>query len=299
MILDLPKLAKTLEDAVRSFSDVAVVGISGGIDSAVVASVATAALGAKNVFVVSMPFDDSDRKTFNSRSAELAAALGAQHLVVEIGTATNALLRSFGKEYPAKSGQNSELHPLTRGNTRARMRMATLYALASELGYRFHEAHYSPGTGAPEQASPLGHRVRVLGTGNASEDLIGYDTKGGDALADLFIIGDLFKSEVYQLGQHYNVPQSILAAVPSAGLYPDQTDHAELGYSYDELEPALRALHKIIARGTQDKDVNPGLPEFVDVRADTAQFVVARFIANAHKHRAPAIVQVRASGLVS
>ena len=98
--------------------------------------------------------------------------------------------------------------------------MATLYALAGEITYKLQEeqvthAHINPTRGQVFTSK----RVRVMGTGNASEDLIGYDTKGGDALADLFVIGDLFKSEVYQLAKHYGVPKSIIMATPSAGLY--------------------------------------------------------------------------------
>ena len=129
----------------------------------------------------------------------------------------------------------------------------TLYALAGELSYRFGQTLYSPGA-KTEKTQAISKRVRVLGTGNASEDLIGYDTKGGDALADLFVIGDLFKSEVYQLAEFYKVPKSILTAAPSAGLYEGQTDQDELGFGYDELEPALASLHRVLARGVSASD---------------------------------------------
>lgn len=289
MIRDVPGLARHLESALRSEADVAVVGVSGGVDSAVVASISVAALGKQNVYVVSMPYDDADRHTFNSRSAELANFLGSHHLVVSIGSAVDALMKSFGTEFEKK--EKGELHRLTHGNTRARMRMTTLYALAGELSYRF-SASSNPVRGEVF----AGTRVRVIGTGNASEDLIGYDTKGGDALADFFVIGDLFKSEVYQLARHYKVPQSILNAPPSAGLYPGQTDEQELGFSYDELEGALNALHKALAKGVADADLAVTLSEFSDIETAKAQFVISRFRANAHKHRAPKLAQVRDSG---
>lgn len=305
MILNLPSLAKKLEAAISDFTDIAIVGTSGGVDSSVVAAIAVAALGKEQVYLVSMPYDTHDRETFNRRSLELAQSLGTHHLVIDIALATWSLLDAVTQGSSEKAELGGELHRLTLGNTRARMRMAALYALSGELAYRYHQPLYAPGaeqTSDQEKAmhsKGLFKRVRVLGTGNASEDLIGYDTKGGDALADLFVIGDLFKSEVYQLGQHYNLPRSILEAVPSAGLYPGQTDQDELGYSYDELEPALRGLHQALSRGIADGDLKVELTEFQGVDVDKAKFVIERFQANAHKHRAPAVVIVRGSGLVA
>ena len=273
MIKDLKALAESLESAVQSFTDVAIIGVSGGVDSATVASVCVAALGKENVYLVSMPYNGTDLETFNSRSGELADFLQANHFVVPIASAVDGLNSELSKVFSDK-----ELHRLTSGNSRARVRMAVLYGISGELSL-------SGALGA--------QRVRVMGTGNASEDLIGYDTKGGDALADLFVIGDLFKSEVYQLARYYQVPESILNAVPSAGLYEGQTDEQELGYTYDDLEPALAALHECISRGVKDQELSAALPEFADVSNELAKFVVGRFLAHAHKHRAPKVVQVR------
>jgi NAD+ synthetase len=132
-----------------------------------------------------------------------------------------------------------------------------------------------------------------MGTGHLSEDLIGYDTKGGDALADIFILAEFTKSEVYQLARFYNVPASILDAVPSAGLYHGQTDEEELGHTYEVLEPATLALYHLLKRGIPDSEIAPNRPEFAGLNPIHVEFVVGRFLANAHKHRAPAIVQIR------
>lgn len=300
MLSNIEAAAALLEREVKAFADIAVVGISGGVDSAVVASICSEALGPKNVYCLSMPYDDLDTSTFNMRSAELAAKLGVHHLVLPVGPATDAAISVLDKAVGSLSELGSysgSLHRLTQGNSRARMRMLYLYGLAGELSYRFEEAarkkHVSPVRG-----EAFGKRVRVMGTGNASEDLIGYDTKGGDALADLFVIGDLFKSEVYQLAKYYEVPSSIIEAAPSAGLYEGQTDKQELGYSYEELEPALSALHDALRRGAADAELAVTLEEFRDVDRPSADFVIRRFKANAHKHRAPKVVQLRHTELV-
>lgn len=298
MLTNVDGITKKLETAVREFTDVAVVGVSGGVDSAVVASICVAALGADRVFLVSMPYNETDEATFNARSDELAEGLRANHIVVHIGIITDVLLDSLRAAFREKGKAEEQLHRLTCGNSRARVRMSVLYGIAGELSYRFGQQLYSP---AAEIISPPmnpGKRVRVIGTGNASEDLIGYDTKGGDALADLFVIGDLFKSEVYQLAKYYKVPKSIIDAVPSAGLYEGQTDEGELGYTYDQLELALTALHRALRRGVKDEQLSPALEEFRGVELKQANFVITRFLANAHKHRATKVVEIRGSELV-
>ncbi|GEM_PF-202229 len=298
MITKIDALAKHLEQQVRGFCDTAVVGISGGVDSAVVASICCAALGPKSTYLVSMPYGELDEKTFNLRSAELADQLGAHHLVIPIGKATDTIVGGFQNSFETLIDHKVELHLLTTGNTRSRIRMTTLYALAGELTYRSQVEKIPHNQVSGLRGQIFTKRVRVMGTGNASEDLIGYDTKGGDALADLFVIGDLFKSEVYQLARFYGVPQSIIFAPPSAGLYEGQTDQAELGWSYEELEPAASALHFALRRGVKDEELNSKLEEFTQVDKRAAEFVIARFKANAHKHRAPVVIQVRHTELV-
>ena len=285
MLTQVEHVAALLEKEVKDFCEIAVLGISGGVDSAVVASICTSVLGPNNVYLVSMPYGDTDRATFNARSTELADKLGANHLVVPIGIASDELISSMTKSFSSHTGKSEDLDKMTTGSNRSRMRMAVLYALCAELGYR-------------ESRTDKPKRARVIGTGNASEDLIGYETKDGDALADLFVIGDLFKSEVYQLAKHYEVPSSILEAPPSAGLYEGQTDAEELGFTYVELEPALSALHRVISRGLSDEEINPLLPDFEKVDPKTASFVVTRFLANAHKHRAPKVATLRHTDFV-
>ena len=272
MILNVPEVAAHLEQSVRSFTDIAVVGISGGIDSSVVASVCIAALGHDNVCLVSMPFDQIDLESFNARSAELAARLGAPHHVVSVGEMTRL------SEQALEQVLGPDLNLLTRANMRPRMRMNILYSISGELGYR------------------SGRRVRVMGTGHLSEDLIGYDTKGGDALCDIFILSDLVKSEVYQLAAHYDIPRSIVDAAPSAGLYDGQTDKDELGYDYDELEAPTLVLYGLLRTGVSIETIRASDAAFDGLDPALSEFVVNRYRRNAHKHEAPATVSTRREG---
>jgi NAD+ synthase len=130
-----------------------------------------------------------------------------------------------------------------------------------------------------------GRRVRVIGTGNLSEDFIGYDTKGGDALADLFPIGELFKSEVYQLLEHFRdlgtIGEENINRVPSAGLEAGQTDAGDLGYGYDEMEDAVR-----FCLANCDDMPADGLDKIT-------QFVWERHRRHSHKHEAPPVLSLR------
>jgi NAD+ synthase len=272
MILELPAVTEHLETEVKAFTDIAVVGVSGGIDSSVVASICVRALGRENVHLVSMPYDEVDIASFNARSLELADKLGAPHHVVGVGAMTSVV------ESALEGVFGDDLHRLTRANVRPRVRMNVLYSLCGELGFQ------------------TGRRARVMGTGHLSEDLIGYDTKGGDALCDIFILSDLVKSEVYQLAAHYDVPGSIVEAVPSAGLYQGQTDEQELGHTYAALEESTLVLHGLLRNSTPLDQITASLPAFAGIDPVLADFVVTRYKLNFHKHEAPATVDSRRPG---
>ena len=269
MITDVVAVAEYLEKSVRDFTDIAVIGVSGGIDSSVVAAICTAALGKQNTHLVSMPYDHVDLASFNARSKEVAEKLGAKHYVISIGESTKQT------EATLEAALGKDLAVLTRANVRPRLRMNILYSLSGELGIRTKK------------------RARVMGTGHLSEDLVGYDTKGGDALADLFILSDLVKSEVYQLAAHYKTPQSVVDAEPSAGLYPGQTDKGELGYDYYELEAPTLALFKLIQSGLRPEQIDAENPVFKGLDPERSKFVVSRYKLHYHKHQAPATVSCR------
>lgn len=252
MIKDVDGLVKKVTELIREQCDVAVVGLSGGADSTLVACLCIKALGKENVHGIHMPYNHVDASTFNSQSVALAKHLGVENIKVDIGGAVDML-----------AGQFSHISQLNQGNMRSRMRMVSLYTVCCIL----NEA--------------TGLRARVIGTGNLSEDLIGYDTKGGDALCDFFPIGSLLKSEVYQLLEHFVseglIEESMINRTPSAGLWDGQTDEDELGYTYAEMEPHV--LNGLV--GTWDLD-DP-----------VSKFVYDMHFANKHKHEAPPAFQLR------
>jgi len=188
--------------------DGAVVGLSGGIDSATVAHLAVDALGADAVRGLVLPGTVSADE--NMSDAELVAdELGIAYDLVPIGGMIDAVLDGF----PEVSDDTVAI-----GNARARMRAVCTYLVAN------HEERL------------------VLGTGNRSEALVGYFTKYGDGAVDCHPIGNLYKVQVRQLARSLGVPEAIVEKPPTAGLWAGQTDEDELGLSYDDLDPIL-ALH--------------------------------------------------------
>jgi NAD+ synthase len=190
-----------------------VVGISGGVDSAV-----TSALCAKtglDVLCVEMPIHQAPSHV--SRAQEHIANLKQQYKNVNSERANlTPVFESFRTAVPSFSDE--AILNLSLANTRARLRMTTLYYFAGL------------------------HRLLVAGTGNKVEDFgVGFYTKYGDGGVDLSPIADLMKSEVFLLGKHLGVTDSILNAKPTDGLFgDDRSDEDQLGASYDEFEWAMR-----------------------------------------------------------
>ncbi len=189
-----------------------VIGVSGGIDSAVAS--ALAARTGLPLLVVEMPIHQSPDQVARARAH--IAFLKARHAAVESVevelTATFDRLVAALPENPAGSG-----HEMALVNTRARLRMTTLYYFAGRDG------------------------LLVVGTGNKVEDFgIGFFTKYGDGGVDLSPIADLTKTEVYELGRALGVNEAILSAAPTDGLWgDDRTDEDQIGASYPELEWAM------------------------------------------------------------
>lgn len=189
-----------------------VVGISGGVDSAVTSTLC-AQTGMK-VLCVEMPIHQAQSQV--SRGREHIDRLKERFPNVESAEVDlTAVFEGFKKQVPPHSNE-AQLH-LSLANTRARLRMTTLYYLAGI------------------------HGLLVAGTGNKVEDFgVGFFTKYGDGGVDLSPIADLMKSDVYTLGQYLDIPGSILKAAPTDGLFgDDRTDEDQLGASYDELEWAM------------------------------------------------------------
>jgi NAD+ synthase len=181
-----------------------VVGLSGGIDSSVVAALSKRALG-DNVLGLIMPCEN---KSIDEEHALLVASqLNLKTERIPLDSAYKKLLDTF------PSGNK-----LAVANLKPRLRMLTLYYFANNLNYL------------------------VAGTGNKSEIMVGYFTKYGDGGVDILPIGGLLKTEVRELAKELKIPAEILNRVPTAGLWQEQTDEGELGITYEDLDNVLKAL---------------------------------------------------------
>jgi NAD+ synthase len=198
-------LRETVEDA---GAERCVLGLSGGIDSTTVAHLTVDELGADALHGLVMP--GSVSRAENMSDAErVAEDLGIEYDVVEIDPFVDLLT----EVYPAAEGDQ-----LAVGNARARTRAVLNYLVAN------HE------------------NGLVLGTGNRTEALAGYFTKYGDQAVDCNPIGNLYKMQVRQLARDLGVPDDLVTKTPTAGLWADQTDEAEMGVGYDTID-AILAVH--------------------------------------------------------
>ena len=179
-----------------------VLGLSGGIDSSLVATLACEAIGPERVLGIMLPVDASKDAQNVADARELAESLKMRHDLFELKEAVSA--------YDSLS-----LDKVALGNLTARLRMVTWYARANQ------------------------ENLLVIGTGNKTELMIGYFTKYGDGGSDFLPIGDLYKENVWSLSRHLEVPEQIVNKAPSAGLWKGQTDEGEIGASYTELDSIL------------------------------------------------------------
>jgi NAD+ synthase len=184
----------------------AVIGLSGGIDSAVSCMLAAEALGPENVLALRMPY-----KTSSPDSMEHAQMIVELSGVREMTVPITELVDRYFDHFP-------EADKIRRGNVMARTRMMVLY---------------------DQSAAWEG---LVVGTGNKTEIILGYTTLYGDSACALNPIGDLYKTQVRQLAADLGVPEVIIAKHPSADLWVGQTDEGELGMTYEELDRLLILL---------------------------------------------------------
>jgi NAD+ synthetase len=212
------------EMARRSFG-CAVIGVSGGVDSAVTAYLAAKALGPKNVLGVRMPYRTSSQESLDHGQLVIDA-LGIQARTIDISAAVDGYLAN---EPDADGGR--------RGNVMARMRMITLFDLAAK------------------------HRGIPLGTGNKTERLFGYFTWHADDSPPINPLGDLFKTQVWALARHLGVPEVIVGKPPTADLVVGQTDESDFGISYAKADEILNWLlsgysaDELVANGFAEADV--------------------------------------------
>ena len=196
-------LDRYLKQKVEGFSGY-ILGLSGGLDSAVVALLAHKAVG-DNLLCVIIDIDSDPADIRDAIS--LCETNNIRYLNVDLSDEYHALVNNLE--------EHQTLNDLSKINTKVRLRMVTLYAIGQS------------------------NNLLVLGTDNWAELYTGYFTKWGDGGVDLYVISSLTKGEVFEVGRRIGVTQNILKKVPSAGLYIGQSDESELGLSYAELDAFL------------------------------------------------------------
>lgn len=252
MSLDVAAVRRQLVAFLRSYAEDAkaqgyVLGVSGGVDSAVVAALAVEAVGRDRVLGLLMPHATSDPK--DAEHGELVCReLGIAFERVDITPIVEAAERACSGHAPRE---------MSAANLRPRARMIVLYAHAHTMG-----------------------RL-VLGTGNKSELLVGYFTKWGDGAADVYPLGDLYKTDVWALARALDLPREVVDKPPSAGLFPGQTDEGELGVKYADLDRILAELE-----AGHDADT---AARRAHVASELARAVEGKVLASAHK-RNPLVI---------
>jgi NAD+ synthase len=225
-----------------------VVGLSGGIDSSVACFLAARALGPENVFGTMMPYKTSSKESLiDATSVVEQLKIGRE--IIEI----TPILDGYFSSQP-------RANTLRRGNAMARARMIILFDKSME------------------------YRALVLGTSNKTELLLGYGTLYGDMASAINPIGDLYKTDIFQLARHLGVPEAIIKKQPTADLWAGQSDEAELGFTYAEVDELLYEL--IDNRVSREKLIQRGFKE------DFVYKVIGKIQSSQFKRRGPVVCKV-------
>jgi NAD+ synthase len=216
----------------------AVIGLSGGIDSALSCVLAARALGPENVIAIRLPY----------RSSSPDSLEHAQLLIDQLGVESKTIdITDMVEPYLVRDPQMSKQR---KGNIMARQRMVVLY----------------------DQSEVL--KGLVVGTSNKTEILLGYSTLWGDMASALNPIGDLYKTQVRQLSRAVDIPEEIITKAPSADLWKDQTDEGELGFSYEEVDRLLYLLvdQRYLAQDCIEAGFDEQFVQVVMARVSRSQF---------------------------
>ena len=201
----------------------AVIGLSGGIDSALSLALTVEAIGKENVLAIRMPYKASSQESLDHAQL-IIEQFGVQSLTIPITEMTDPLIRL-----------NPDMSKTRKGNIMARCRMIVLYDQSEAFG------------------------GLVIGTGNKTEILLGYTTIFGDSACAINPLGDLYKTQVRQLSRAMGIPDTIVDKAPSADLWENQTDESELGFTYEDLDKLFYLL--IDQRYHVDECVDAGFDE--------------------------------------
>ncbi len=211
--IDEKEVAKTIINFIKEYTQKAgrnkvIIGLSGGIDSSVVAKLAVMALGNENVYALFLPDVSTPLEDFE-HSRLMAKMLDINYKTIDLSPMIHSVTNVC-----------EEMNEIALGNVKARLRMIFLYQAANV------------------------NNALVCGTSNKTELLTGYYTKYGDGGSDFMPIGDLYKTQVYQLAKYLEIPEEIIKKPPTAGLWKGQTDEDELGITYDKLDRILYGIER-------------------------------------------------------
>jgi len=226
----------------------AVIGVSGGVDSAVSAYLATEALGKENVLGVMMPYKTSSRDSIDDAQLVISN-LGIKSELIDI----TPMCEPYFERFP-------DMDNIRRGNVMARMRMIILYDLSAR------------------------EKALVIGTSNKTELLLGYGTLYGDMASAINPLGDLYKTQVWQLAEELGIPRKIIEKKPTADLWVGQTDEDELGISYKEVDKLLYFM--VDERKTDEELIELGFERGL---IEKVKLMVQR---NQFKRRPPIIAKI-------
>ena len=241
-------LQRFLDDEVRKTGiQRVVVGLSGGLDSAVVAVLAHKTFG-DDLLCVKMPSHYSSQSSLDDADA-LCRDFGMRSIECSIAP----MVQAYEAMHP-------DMDNLRKGNFSSRMRMATLFDISAR------------------------ENALVLGTSNKSELMLGYGTLYGDLASAINPIGDLYKSEVYELARYLGVTEAIIKKAPSADLWDGQSDEEDLGYTYVQLDSAMKLY--------VDERLSPEEIVLQGVDKEMLDMIISRIFRNHFKRKMPVIAKL-------